>query len=153
MIGDTKLFWVEEPFAESLESCRLLRDWMKNSPFSKTLYAEGEYGPDFNLMKQLTDSKLIDVLLYDIISYGWSKWRSLLPSLKGTGITASPHAWGSGIKTNYIVHLCSAFGNTATIEGVTSFSDDVDLTAYKIRNGMITPPDLPGFGMKLLKKL
>jgi len=125
---------------------------MKTSQFANVLYAEGEAAPDFRLMEQLIDEKLIDVILYDVIGYGFAKWRELYQSLGKSGMLASPHAWGNGIKSNYIAHLGAAFGNTATIEGVTSYSDDVDLTEYKLKKGMLTPPDLPGFGMRLLKK-
>lgn len=69
------------------------------------------------------------------------------------GLLASPHAWGSAIKTNYIAHLSGAFGNTATIEGVTCTSDDVDLTDYELNKGRLIPSSKPGFGMELLKKI
>lgn len=151
-IGSTKLFWVEEPFLETIENCKKLRDWMKASQFSKTYYADGEYAPDFKLMQELIDKDLIDVVLYDIIGWGFSKWRNYYPEMAKTKILASPHAWGSGIKTNYIAHLASVYGHTVTIEGVTSFSDEIDLTHYKIEKGMLVPPGLPGFGMKLLKR-
>jgi len=67
------------------------------------------------------------------------------------GLKTSPHAWGSAIKTNYISHLSGAFGTTATIEGVTCTSDDVDLTGYRLKKGKLVPSSKPGFGMELLK--
>ena len=69
------------------------------------------------------------------------------------GNLSSPHAWGSAIKTNYISHLAGASGTTATIEGVTCTSDDVDLTDYRLRKGKLIPSSRPGFGMDLLKKI
>ncbi len=69
------------------------------------------------------------------------------------GLMASPHAWGSAIKTNYIAQLCGAFKNVATIEGVTCSSEDVDLTGYKLKNGRLIPSERPGFGMDLIKKV
>jgi hypothetical protein len=50
------------------------------------------------------------------------------------------------------VQFVGAFGNTATIEGVTCTSDDVDFGDYKLVGGKYTPSDAPGFGLKLLKK-
>ena len=152
-IEPTRLFWVEEPFRETPEDCRMLRDFMKSGDFNRVLYADGEASPDFTLMQKLIDNKLIDVILYDILDYGFARWRKLMPELGKINMLASPHAWGCGIKTRYIVHQSAAYGNTATIEGVTSFSDDVELSGYKIEKGTILPPDDPGFGMKLLKKI
>ncbi len=71
--------------------------------------------------------------------------------LKSYGMLASPHAFGSMLKTHYTTHLASAFGNIVTIEGVTCFSEDIDFGNYKIINGKISISDEPGFGMKLLK--
>jgi D-galactarolactone cycloisomerase len=75
-----------------------------------------------------------------------------MPVLKGKNILASPHNWGLMVKTFYTVQFVGAFGNTASIEGVTCTSDDVDLTGYKLVNGRYIHSELPGFGMKLLKK-
>jgi L-alanine-DL-glutamate epimerase-like enolase superfamily enzyme len=49
------------------------------------------------------------------------------------------------------VQLIGALGNADTIEGVTCTSDDVDFGNYIFADGVITPPETPGFGMKLLR--
>lgn len=76
-----------------------------------------------------------------------------MPELKKMGAQASPHAWGSLLKSYYTAHLAAGLGNTVTIEGVTSTSDDVDLSGYQIKDGKLIPPTTPGFGMALLKKI
>ena len=105
-----------------------------------------------NLIAQLEDLKLIDVCLPDIMGYGFTPWRNLMPILKKKNILASPHNWGDMFKTFYTVQFAGAYGNTATIEGVTCTSDDVDFGDYKLIGGKYTPSDAPGFGMKLVKK-
>lgn len=150
-IGDIPLFWVEEPFIETIEDYRILRNWTKANGHVKYL-ADGEANPDMNLIGQLEDLKLIDVCLPDIMGYGFTPWRNLMPLLKKKKILASPHNWGDQLKTFYTVQFVGAYGNTATIEGVTCTSDDVDFGDYKLVNGKYTPSDAPGFGMKLLKK-
>jgi D-galactarolactone cycloisomerase len=150
-IGDIPLFWLEEPFIETIEDYRILRNFTKSNANIKYL-AEGEANPDMNLIAQLEDLKLIDVCLPDIMGYGFTPWRNLMPVLKEKKILASPHNWGDRLKTNYTVQFVGAYGNTATIEGVTCISDDVDFGDYKLSDGKYTPSDAPGFGMKLLKK-
>ncbi|CCH53940.1 mandelate racemase/muconate lactonizing protein [Fibrisoma limi BUZ 3] len=149
-IGDIPLFWMEEPFAETVADYRKLRAWTRvNKP--KTLLADGEYDPDQTLLRELCEQKLIDVHITDIMGYGFTPWRKLMPELKKMGIQASPHAFGEVLKTNYIAHLTGALGNTVTIEGVPCTSDDIDFGDYKIVGGQIVPSPAPGFGMKLLK--
>jgi D-galactarolactone cycloisomerase len=150
-IGDIPLYWVEEPFIETVEKYQILRKWIKANGHVKYL-ADGEANPDMNLLEQLEDLKLIDVCLQDIMGYGFTPWRNLMPVLKKKKILASPHNWGDQLKTFYTVQFIGAYGNAATIEGVTCTSEDVDFGDYKLADGKYIPSDAPGFGMKLLKK-
>ncbi|KGE13150.1 enolase C-terminal domain-like protein [Sphingobacterium deserti] len=151
-IAGINLFWIEEPFHETVADYTKLRAWLKKENI-KTLLADGEADPDQRQLKELIEKKLLDVHLTDIEGLGFTNWRKLMPELKRMGAQASPHAWGSLLKTYYTAHLSGGLGNTATIEGVSSVSDDVDLSGYKLQEGKLTPPSSPGFGMKLLKKV
>jgi len=149
-IGDIPLFWIEEPFHETVQDYQQLRDWM-NGANVKSLIAEGESDPDPSLLDELMRQKLMDVHINDIEGLGFTNWRKLMPKLIEYGVQASPHAWGSLLKSFYTAHLAGGLGNTVTIEGVTSTSDDVDLTKYEIKDGQLIPPDAPGFGLTLLR--
>jgi D-galactarolactone cycloisomerase len=150
-IQDVKLFWIEEPFPETIEDYTRLKAVMKDLGV-KSLIAEGERGPKQPFLRQLEEKKLIDVHITDIQDYVlvYSGWRKKIPELKELGIYASPHAWGAQIKTQYISHLAAAYGNTVTIEGATNISSDIDLGDYRLEDGKIIPSSAPGFGMKLL---
>ncbi len=149
-IGDVPLFWIEEPFHETVEDYRKLRDWMAEAGIH-SLLADGEADPDPTLLDELMRQKLMDVHISDIEGLGFTNWRKLMPSLIQYGVQASPHAWGSLLKSYYTAHLAGGMGNTVTIEGVTSTSEDVDLSGYRITDGNLIPPDTPGFGLKLLR--
>ena len=151
-ITPTKLFWIEEPFHETVADYKILKSWMNKEGFN-SLLADGEADPNPVLLNELMDNKLLDVYLTDIEGLGFTNWRKLMPDLKRRGVQASPHAWGSLLKSYYTAHLAGGLGNTVTIEGVTSTSDDVDLSGFKIQNGKLIPPTTPGFGMPLLKKV
>ena len=73
-----------------------------------------------------------------------------MPSLTRSSILASPHAWGSLLKTHYVAHLASGLGNVCTIEGVTCLSDEIDFGNYQKVDGKLHVSEEPGFGMKLL---
>ena len=145
------LLWVEEPFRENYELGKKLRQWMDQHGFAETLYADGEARPDHELCLQMGKERIMNAYLPDIRSFGFTRWRKLMPELKQIDMWASPHAFGSMLKTHYNVHLAAAYGNVVTIEGVTCLSDDIDFGNYQIENGKIAVSDQPGFGMKLLK--
>jgi L-alanine-DL-glutamate epimerase-like enolase superfamily enzyme len=151
-IKGTRLFWIEEPFHETVSDYAMLNSWLRVHS-QQTLLADGEANPDEEVLQNLGSQRIIRVFIQDIAGLGFTKWIRKIKYIKLMGIMASPHAWGSAIKTNYIAHLSGAFGTTATIEGVTCTSDDVDLTGYTLKNGKLIPSSKPGFGMELLKKL
>lgn len=144
------LFWIEEPFRETLEDGRKLRQWMDRHGFEKTLYVDGEANPDHDICLQLGREKVLDAYLPDIYGLGFTEWIKLAAVLQGMNMLASPHAWGNRLKSHYIAHYSAAFGGVPTIEGVTCLSDDIDFGDYPIRDGKIRVSDAPGFGMQLL---
>lgn len=147
-IDGVPLFWIEEPFHETVDDYRKLRDWMAKANV-KSLIADGEADPDPALLEELMQQKLMEVHITDIEGLGFTNWRKLMPQLVRHKVQASPHAWGSLLKSYYTAHLAGGLGNTVTIEGVTSTSDDVNLTGYKIKDGKLIPPATPGFGLEL----
>jgi len=151
-IGDIPLFWVEEPFRENLKEGRALRKWMDSNGFKNTYYADGEARPNHEVCLQLGKEKMMNIFLPDIHGLGFTKWIRLQKKLKEIEMMASPHAWGSRLKTNYISHFAAAYGNVPTIEGVTCLSDEIDYGNYPITNGKLKVSEDPGFGMKILKK-
>jgi L-alanine-DL-glutamate epimerase-like enolase superfamily enzyme len=144
------IYWVEEPFEENLAEGRKLKDWMKANGRTGTYYADGERQPDHEVCKQLAREGRLDVYLTDIHGLGMTPWRKLMPSLVEMETYASPHAWGSLLKTHYSAHLSAGLGNVCTLEGVTCLSDDIDFGDYAITDGKLRVSDQPGFGMKLL---
>ena len=149
-IEGVKLFWIEEPFRETIEDYTKLRALLKEMGI-ETLLADGEASPDQDFLMQLMEAKLMDVHLTDIQDIGYTGWLTLLPELQRLTVCASPHAWGSQLKPHAVAHLTGAYGNTVTIEGVTCISDDVDLGNYRLENGKLIPSSAPGFGMQLNK--
>jgi L-alanine-DL-glutamate epimerase-like enolase superfamily enzyme len=147
-VADCDLYWIEEPFQENREDLERLRRFL-NQRSQKTLIAEGEAGFDRELMFELAGEKLVDVFLPDIIGWGFTNWRRMMPELTRAGVFASPHCWGDPLKSHYVAHLAAGLGNVVTIEGVPATSGDVDLSGYRLCEGDITPADEPGFGMRL----
>lgn len=148
-IGDVELFWIEEPFHENHQDYLELRKWMLDNGV-ETFLSDGEANPDLELLMDLYEKRILDIHLIDTIGYGFTSWRNLMPKLVEMGISASPHAWGSLLKTYYNAHLAGGLGNMPTIEGVTCESEDIDFGKYKLEDGKLTPSPEPGFGMTLI---
>lgn len=143
------LYWIEEPFQENREDLLRLKQYLDRH-MPGALIADGEAGFDRELLFQLAGEGLVNVFLPDILGYGFTEWRRLMPEMIDNKVFASPHAWGDALKTFYVSHLAAGLGNVNTIEGIPCTSDDVDLSQYKLVDGKITPPRLPGFGIGLI---
>ena len=147
-VADCDLFWVEEPFHEEADGLRQLREFLDESG-SSTLIADGEFEPDEPQVLELAGAGLIDVLLMDVVSFGLTAWRRLMPIATELGATTSPHAWGMPVKTLYAAQMAAGLGNVLTVEGVPGVTEGVDAGGYTLVDGLLTVPDAPGFGLDL----
>ena len=146
-VADCNLFWIEEPFRETRDDLVRLRHALEQqSP--RTLIADGEAHPNVRLLLDLAAEGLIDVLLMDVVGLGLTPWRRLIPALRELGVVASPHAWGDPLKTLYAAHIAAGLGNVVTVEGVPGTAETVDTSAYRLEEGLLTLPDLPGWGLQ-----
>jgi D-galactarolactone cycloisomerase len=147
-VVDVGLYWVEEPFLDDADDLTALRAWLDaRSP--STRIAEGETSPDVDALLPVATSGAIDVLLMDVMSYGLTAWRGLMPRLVEAGVHASPHAWGRPLKTRYAAHLAAGLGNVELVEGVPGEVAGVDPALLLPRDGVLRLGDAPGFGLPL----
>lgn len=148
-VSDCNLFWIEEAFREDRENLQILRAYLdQKSPNTKI--ADGESRSDVAFLLSLAKEGLLDVLQMDIMFFGFTAYRQLLPYIKEAGAIASPHCWGFGIKTNYCCTLAAGDLSVSEIEGMIDETEGVDDSGYAMLDGYKTVPDAPGFGMKLI---
>lgn len=149
MVQDCRLYWLEEPFPENSSDCAALRAFL-NQVSPDTLLADGEFRSDPAQVMALAGAGVLDVLLMDPESFGFTAWRRLLGQCRALGFQGSPHCWGTKLKTNAVAHLAAAFPDVCpTIEGVPDRLEGVDDTGYAMADGWLSIPDRPGFGMEL----
>lgn len=147
-VADVGLYWVEEPFLDDAADLRELRAWLDaHSP--GTRIAEGETSPDVAALLPVAAAGSVDVLLMDVVSYGLTAWRRLMPRLVADGVHASPHAWGRPLKTRYAAHLAAGLGNVEVVEGVPGTVEGVDQALLTPSDGVLRLGDAPGFGIPL----
>lgn len=165
-VADCRLFWIEEAFVEDAAGLRRLKEAIaEHSPETLVAEAESRHGrlqdpPGFYGKWQdahieavigLGAEGLIDVLLMDVGAMGFTAWRAVLPRLRQLGIAGSPHAWSEPFKTLYAAQLGVGFGAVPIVEGVPGHVAGVDDSAYVLEDGILTLPETPGFGLRLLE--
>ena len=150
--GPLALFWIEEPFPETIIDYARLSSWLKVHNQHPYL-AAGKTDPDEQVLQSLESQRVINVAVEDLLATGFSAWIKKIRLLKLRGIQASPATRGSAIRSNYTAHLAGAFATIPSIETAGCYSDDVDLGGYALDNGRLIPSAAPGFGMKVLRKI
>lgn len=147
-VADVDLYWVEEPFLDDAADLAALRAWL-DARCPATRIAEGESSPDVAALMPIAAAGHIDVLLMDVLSFGLTAWRQLMPEVIAAGALASPHAWGEPLKTVYAAHLAAGLGGVEIVEGVPGTVDGVDPALLRPVDGVLHLGDRPGFGIPL----
>jgi L-alanine-DL-glutamate epimerase-like enolase superfamily enzyme len=138
-VADCGLFWIEEPFVENRSDLAELREFKGNA-----LVADGESDPDLDQLLEFAAAGLIDVLLMDVVTFGLTPWRRIMPTVREMAVKASPHAWGVPIKSIYAGHIAAGLGNVVAVEGVPGRCAGMRLD---VRDGRLRLPAGPGFGI------
>ncbi|MFI3259326.1 MAG: enolase C-terminal domain-like protein [Rikenellaceae bacterium] len=147
-IKPIEFYWFEEPFEENEADYKIFREWQrKNAP--TMLLADGETDGNKAQLLKLGEADLIDVVLQDIIGFGFTNWIEYIEELKARGMTGSPHNWGTLTKNFYSAYLAMAIGGIDIVEGVTSSSKMLDFGDYSIKDGYFIPSNRAGFGIIL----
>jgi L-alanine-DL-glutamate epimerase-like enolase superfamily enzyme len=147
---EAKLFWLEEAFHEDNMLYGKLKEWMREQEIN-TLIADGE-GYACEAIVDWAKKGIIDVLQYDLRSYGFFNWMELCRDIEPFGILAAPHNYG-GFYGNYAqAHFAAAAKNFALAEFDVADAEGIDASAYTIREGRLDVPVLDGFGLRLDNK-
>ncbi len=162
-VADCDLYWIEEPFGENEADLTRLKEHMAKVG-SNALIADGEarseaadpptaYGGYTNAhmdrLYGLAAKGLVDVFIIDLGIVGFTRWRRVMPDLEKAGVLASPHTWCWCIRPRYATQLAAGVGNVVIVEGIPGETSGLDYSNYKMADGNMVLPDLPGFGIPL----
>jgi L-alanine-DL-glutamate epimerase-like enolase superfamily enzyme len=162
-VADCDLYWIEEPFEESRDDYKRLREAMTKAG-CKAMICDGESRKDraekptayggytkahMDRLFALAEEKLVDVFNMDLNTVGFSRWRRVMPDLVKAGVKASPHTWVWTARPYYAAQLASGAGNVDLIEGIPGRAKGLDYSTYQWKDGKVTVPDAPGFGIGL----
>ncbi len=145
--ADCGIFWIEEPFHEDAILYADLRAWLAREGLP-ILIADGEGDASPRLLDWAREG-LIDVVQYDVFSYGFTPWLATGRTLDGWGRRSAPHHYGAHYGNYAAGHLASAIEGFTFVEWDEVSTPGLDSDAYAIEAGVLTLPDAPGFGLGL----
>ncbi len=145
--ADCNLFWLEEAFHEDPELYRALREWL-DAEGLPTLIADGEGWAAEALMDWAREG-FIDVIQYDIFSHGFSNWLRTGAQLDAWGLRTAPHHYGRHLGNYVSGHLAPAIRGFTFVEWDETTTPGIDASAYRVEDGQVLIPNLPGFGLAL----
>ena len=147
--GDARLHWLEEPFPEARAACLALKRFLREGGWD-TLLADGEGSRKREAaFTAIVRAGGIDVVQFDLRGYTLTRWLRYVPVLEATGTLSAPHNWGSHLSGYYIAAFARGCPRFAMAEIDTMAMPAVRADGYRLRDGRLTVPDAPGFGLEL----
>ncbi len=145
--ADCRVFWLEEAFHEDPILYRDLREWLDKEGLP-ALIADGEGQASPNLMDWAREG-IVQVVQYDIISPGFTRWLEIGAQLDAWGARSAPHHYG-GLYGNYVSgHLAGAIERYTFAEWDEASATGLEAPGYSVQEGFVHVPPTPGFGLVL----
>jgi L-rhamnonate dehydratase len=145
--ADCGIFWLEEAFHEDDILYQDLRTWLAEAGLH-TLIADGEGQADPRLVAWAR-AGLVDVVQYDIFSYGMTRWLALGRELDAAGARSAPHHYGGHYGNYAACHLAGAIQGFTYVEWDEATTPGLDTSGYALQAGQVSVPSSPGFGLVL----
>lgn len=144
--AEARLFWLEEAFHEDPVLYEDLQQWMQKEGLS-VLLADGEGLAAPPLLDWARDG-LVNVVQYDIFSYGFTNWLQLGRQLDEWNVLTAPHHYGRVIGNYVTGHLAAVIERFGFVEWDDAATTGLE-SGYSIHEGMIHSSEALGFGLEL----
>ena len=144
--ADADLFWVEEAFHEDPILYEDLQKWLQKEGLNIHV-ADGE-GLAAPFLLDWARAGLVNVVQYDIFSYGFTNWLQLGRQLDEWNVLTAPHHYGRVIGnyvTGHLVPAIEQFGFVEWDEAVTTGLEH----GHAVHEGLVKFPKAAGFGLEL----
>jgi len=145
---DLCLAFIEEMFEENIDKYHQLKEYLAAHKL-KTLIADGETNATLDPLKPFIQAKAIDIYQLDANQVGLDGLMDEADLCSPQGGTIAPHAWGTNISFYAQLHVGRVHCNWYAGEQDPLFSDALVTEGYVLKDGYVTVPDSPGFGLKL----
>ena len=92
---------------------------------------------------------IVDVLQWDVLVPGLTRWLEIAPSIEAWGRLASPHHYGTHLGNYHSCHLGLAVPNYGFVEWDEAQTPGISAPGYAVVDGYAQVPAAPGFGLEL----
>lgn len=145
--AESRLLWIEEAFHEDPMLYRHLKDWLAERGM-QVMIADGE-GQAAAPIVEWAEAGLIDAIQYDLKDYGLVGWLKLGERLDRSGIKSAPHNYGGFYGNFASCHVYPAIDGFLFVEWDQAQIPGIDASGYSIRDGRVSVPADPGFGLRV----
>jgi L-alanine-DL-glutamate epimerase-like enolase superfamily enzyme len=150
-LPEIRLAFLEEMFPENIDQYRELKAFLRTHKL-KTLIADGETQSKIEGLKPFIEARVFDVYQADMNRFGVEGILQEAAAVGPRGFIG-PHNWGSLVGFYMILHMGRAIKNFYYAENDPLDSDVLIAEGYAIKDGRVTVPDAPGFGLKIDEKI
>ncbi len=144
--ADADLFWLEEAFHEDPVLYEDLQQWLQKEGL-RVRVADGEGLAASSLLDWARDG-LVNVVQYDIFSYGFTNWLQLGRQLDEWNVLTAPHHYGRVIGNYVTGHLSPAIEKFGLVEWDEAVTAGL-APGYAVQEGRVRFPETGGFGLDL----
>jgi L-alanine-DL-glutamate epimerase-like enolase superfamily enzyme len=145
---DLNLAFIEEMFQENIEKYHQLKEYLAAHKLN-TLIADGETNPTLEPLKPFIAAKAIDIYQLDVNQVGVDGLMDEASLCSPQGGTIAPHTWGTHVGFYAQLHVARANCNWYAGEQDPLICEALTADGYTLKDGYVTVPDSPGFGLKL----
>ena len=145
--AEVGIYWMEEAFHEDRVLYEDLRAWLSSEAIP-VLIADGE-GQSAPTLLEWAEAGLVNVVQYDIFSYGFTPWLALGQKLDRWGVRSAPHHYGGHYGNYAAPHLAGAIEGFTYAEWDEASTPGLDTSGYAVHEGKVRVPNTPGFGLNL----
>jgi L-rhamnonate dehydratase len=145
--AECKIFWMEEAFHEDRILYEDLQAWLSREGIP-VLIADGE-GQASPTLLEWAEAGVVNVVQYDIFSYGFTSWLALGQKLDQWGVRTAPHHYGAHYGNYAAPHLAGAISGFTFAEWDEVSTPGLDASGYSVHEGKVRVPSTPGFGLML----
>jgi L-alanine-DL-glutamate epimerase-like enolase superfamily enzyme len=145
--ADCQVFWLEEAFHEDDVLYRDLHTWLVEHDLP-VLISDGDGRADPSLL-EWAQQGLVDVIQYDILDHGFTRWLATGRLLDAWGVRAAPHHYGWHYGNYAACHLAGAIRGFVSVEWDEATTPGLDASGYALAEGWVSVPERPGFGLTL----
>lgn len=147
-LGHENLAFAEELFPETVEQCLELKAFIRERGW-RTLVADGETQHELAAYLPFMTAQAIDVFQGDMNHFGLDGILAEADMASAHGGRIAPHNWGSLIGFYMELHVGRAVSNFYRAEHDPLTSNVIVAEGYQIKDGVVTVPDSPGFGLSI----